>query len=73
MNPKPLAVLLALTLPLAACGNKGPLVRPAAQTPPVEAPAGTTTPPADALPPAGTTTPPPDSTPAPPAPPAGNG
>ena len=60
MNLKPLAVLLALTLPLAACGNKGPLVRPAKAPPPVEAP-----PPADTLPappPAESTAPPADTT-----------
>lgn len=76
MNIKPIALLLALTLPLAACGNKGPLVRPSAQVPPVEAPApsDTATPPDSSTPPpADTTTPPADSPPATTPPPAGNG
>ena len=47
MNLKSIAVLFALTLPLAACGNKGPLVlptpvAPAAQDTPIDpAPAAT--------------------------------
>jgi predicted small lipoprotein YifL len=73
MNLKPLAVLLALSLPLAACGNKGPLVRPGSVPPPVETPA----PPADTLPappPADSTTPPADTTtPTPPPADAGHG
>ena len=71
MNIKPLAVLLAFTLPLAACGNKGPLVRPSsAQMPPVEAPV-----PADSTPPVdtGDTAPPADDDTTPPAPPADGG
>ncbi|HSR65973.1 MAG TPA: lipoprotein [Xanthomonadaceae bacterium] len=61
MNPKPLAVLLALTLPLAACGNKGPLVRPSsAPLPP--APTSTAPPSDSTAPPAETTTPPADTT-----------
>ena len=57
MNRLLLAVLLALTLPLAACGNKGPLVRPGNPMPPP-----TDTMPSDTLP-----APPPDSSTAPPA------
>jgi hypothetical protein len=59
MNLKPLALLLALTLPLAACGNKGPLVRPS-KAPPVQAP--DTTSPLPAPPPDTGTTPPADDT-----------
>jgi hypothetical protein len=73
MNLKPLAVLLVLTLPLAACGNKGPLVRPSHAPPidstsPLPAPppeTGTTPPANDTAPPADKTpaeTPPPDTT-----------
>jgi predicted small lipoprotein YifL len=73
MNLKPLAVLLALTLPLAACGNKGPLVRPSKGAPPSQMPA----PPADTLPappPAESTAPPADTTtPTPPPADAGHG
>ncbi|NUS38570.1 MAG: sugar transporter [Lysobacter sp.] len=73
MNLQPLAVLLALTLPLAACGNKGPLVRPgtpvrAHSALPMGAPASSdTTPPAEPVPPADSTTPPADAAPTPPA------
>lgn len=71
MNLKPLAVLLALSLPLAACGNKGPLVRPGSV--PAQAPV----PPADTLPeppPAESTAPPADTTvPTPPPADAGHG
>ena len=82
MNPKLLVVLVALTLPLAACGNKGPLVRPS-HAPPAQAPDttsplpapppenGTTTPTDETAPPADTT-PPDATTPANP-PAAGNG
>ena len=66
MNPKPLVALLALTLPLAACGNKGPLVRPSAQLPQTEAPAPSdTAPPDETAPPADSddTAPPDDATP----------
>lgn len=81
MNIKPLAVLIALTLPLAACGNKGPLVRPGTPSKhahsvlPMGAPApsDTTTPPEDTVPPAGTSTPPADDTQAPTTPPPGHG
>ena len=74
MNLKPLAVLLALTLPLAACGNKGPLVRPS-HAPPAPAPDttsplpapppenGTATPADDTAPPSDTTTPAGEATP----------
>lgn len=37
MNLKPIAVLFALTLPLAGCGNKGPLLRPVPVAPAEEA------------------------------------
>lgn len=51
MNLKTLAVLIALSLPLAGCGNKGPLVLPQKPVPveesmPLEAPPE----PADATP-----------------------
>lgn len=47
MNPKLATALIALSLPLAGCGNKGPLVLP--QKPvPVEADMPTVEPPADA-------------------------
>ena len=38
MNLKPIAMLFALTLPLAGCGNKGPLLRPVPVAPAAEAP-----------------------------------
>ena len=65
MNRIPLAVLLALTLPLAACGNKGPLVRPGS------APEGLPPAPSSVAPPASSTiAPPAPSTVAPPATPS---
>ncbi|MGN6513372.1 MAG: LPS translocon maturation chaperone LptM [Lysobacteraceae bacterium] len=68
MNLKPLAAALVLTLPLAACGNKGPLVRASAQMPPTESPAPAGTPPEQATPPAddGDATPPADDASTPP-------
>jgi predicted small lipoprotein YifL len=65
MNRLLIAVLIALTLPLAGCGNKGPLVRPGNPMPPP-----TDTMPSDsstALPASSTVAPPADSTVAPPA------
>lgn len=78
MNTKPLAVLLALTLPLAACGNKGPLVRPGTPARAHASPLGAPAPSEETAPPSDSTVAPPaDSTVAPPAdstpPPAGNG
>ena len=66
-----LLVAAALLATLAACGNKGPLVRPSsAQMPPAEAPV-----PADSTPPVdtGDTAPPADDDTTPPAPPADGG
>ena len=71
MNRLPLAVLLALTLPLAACGNKGPLVRPGAMPPPPTPVPDMSLP---APPPAESTAPPADTTvPTPPPADAGHG
>lgn len=46
MNLKPAFVVLALSLPLAGCGNKGPLILP--QSPPAEASPLSPAPPVDA-------------------------
>ena len=64
MNLKPASLLLAwLSLPLAGCGNKGPLVLPQ-DPPPAEASAEADLLPS--LPPMDDATPPVDTTPAPP-------
>ena len=61
MNPKLATLLIALSLPLAGCGNKGPLVLPQKPVPveadmlPVEPPADDATPADDAVDPAGDT------------------
>ena len=75
MNLKPALLVLALSLPLAGCGNKGPLILP--QDPPPEAarplltmpPMDDASAPVDGVPPA----PPADDATVPPLPPSDNG
>lgn len=69
MNLKPAMLVIALSLPLAGCGNKGPLVLPSNPPPeqaealPVDAPADDASVPVDSAPIDGTPAEPTDDTP----------